>query len=181
VVRWLEPPFPSASAAMAEAARSSGSKIEEAVFRTVLGHFASGVAVVTGPGPHGPAGFTCQSFFSLSLDPPLIAFAPSRASTSWPRIEAAGTCTINVLGESQEALARAFSRSGGDKFAGVGWTAGPTGAVRLDGALAWLDCRIDSITEGGDHLLVVARVVELASGHGEPLVFYRGGFGSFRS
>lgn len=162
-------------------ARSSSAKIEEAVFRTVLGHFASGIVVVTGQGSHGPAGFTCQSFFSLSLDPPLIAFAPSRASTSWPRIEATGACTVNVLAESQEALARAFSRSGGDKFAGVGWTVGSTGAVRLDGALAWLDCRIQSVTEGGDHLVVVARVLELATGQGEPLVFYRGGYGSFTS
>ena len=157
------------------------SDIERAEFRTVLGHFASGVVVVAGRGPDGPAGFTCQSFFSLSLDPPLIAFAPGRTSTSWPPIHASGVCTVNVLGEAQEALARGFARSGADKFAGVGWTPGSTGGIRLNGALAWLDCHIESVLDGGDHQIVVARVAELELGQGDPLVFYRGGFGTFRS
>jgi 3-hydroxy-9,10-secoandrosta-1,3,5(10)-triene-9,17-dione monooxygenase reductase component len=157
------------------------SEIEKAEFRTVLGHFASGVVVVTGRGPGGPAGFTCQSFCSLSLDPLLVAFAPSLTSSSWPPIEASGTCTINVLSEEQEALARSFARSGADKFAGVGWTPGSTGGARLEGSLAWLDCRIDAVLPGGDHKVVVASVIELGVGHGDPLVFYRGGFGTFRS
>jgi 3-hydroxy-9,10-secoandrosta-1,3,5(10)-triene-9,17-dione monooxygenase reductase component len=157
------------------------SEIEKAEFRTVLGHFASGVVVVTGRGPTGPAGFTCQSFFSLSLDPLLVAFAPGRTSSSWPPIEASGGCTVNVLGEEQEALARSFARSGTDKFAGVGWTPGSTGGARIEGSLAWLDCKIEEVLPGGDHQVVVARVIELGSGHGEPLLFYRGGFGGFRS
>jgi 3-hydroxy-9,10-secoandrosta-1,3,5(10)-triene-9,17-dione monooxygenase reductase component len=160
---------------------SAVSPIEQAEFRTVLGHFASGVVVVTGRGEAGPAGFTCQSFFSLSLDPPLVAFAPSLTSTSWPVIEASGVCTVNVLAEGQEAFARGFSRSGADKFEGVGWTAGATGAVRLNDSLAWLDCHIESVLEGGDHRIVVARVAELALGRGDPLLFYRGGFGTFKS
>lgn len=154
---------------------------EQAEFRTVLGHFASGVVVITGATADGPGGFTCQSFFSLSLDPPLVAFAPGRSSTSWPGIEATGSCTVNVLGEEQEALARGFSRSGSDKFAGVGWSPGATGAPKLHDALAWLDCTIEQVLNGGDHALVVARVVELGSGHGDPLLFYRGGFGTFHS
>jgi 3-hydroxy-9,10-secoandrosta-1,3,5(10)-triene-9,17-dione monooxygenase reductase component len=153
----------------------------QAEFRTVLGHFASGVVVVTGATVSGPSGFTCQSFFSLSLDPPLVAFSPSASSTSWPPIGASGSCTVNVLREDQEALARSFARSGTDKFAGVGWTPGSTGAPRLHDALAWLDCVVEAVHDGGDHHLVVARVVELRSGRGEPLVFYRGGFGTFRS
>jgi len=92
-----------------------------------------------------------------------------------------GSCTVNVLSEEQEALARAFARSGSDKFAGVGWSAGATGAPRLDRALAWLDCRFERVLEGGDHHIVIARVVELASQHGDPLLFYRGGFGSFKA
>jgi 3-hydroxy-9,10-secoandrosta-1,3,5(10)-triene-9,17-dione monooxygenase reductase component len=160
---------------------TDGAAIDEAEFRTVLGHFASGVVVVTGVGESGPAGFTCQSFFSLSLSPPLVAFAPNLASSSWPPIEAAGACTVNVLGEDQEALARAFARSGADKFAGVGWLSGTTGAPRLHGALAWIDCRIEDIHEGGDHCLVVARALNLESGPGQPLLFYRGGFGGFRA
>jgi 3-hydroxy-9,10-secoandrosta-1,3,5(10)-triene-9,17-dione monooxygenase reductase component len=165
----------------AEEPAQSTSPIEQAEFRTVLGHFASGVVVVTGRSKAGPAGFTCQSFFSLSLDPPLVAFAPGRASTSWPVIEATGACTVNVLAEGQEALARGFSRSGVDKFDGVGWSPGATGGVRLNDSLAWLDCRIESVLEGGDHQIVIASVVELALGHGDPLLFYRGGFGTFKS
>ncbi len=157
------------------------SAIEQAEFRTVLGHFASGVVVVTGHGEHGPVGLTCQSFFSVSLDPPLIAFAPSAASSSWPRIEAAGTCTVNVLADSQEAVARGFARSGVDKFAGVGWSPGAEGAPRIHDSLAWLDCRIERVVEAGDHRLVLGRVTGLATGGGEPLLFYRGAFGGFRS
>jgi 3-hydroxy-9,10-secoandrosta-1,3,5(10)-triene-9,17-dione monooxygenase reductase component len=161
---------------------SGAAGIAQAEFRTVLGHFASGVVVVTGQTPSGPSGFTCQSFFSLSLDPPLVAFAPGATSTSWPGIEAAGACTVNVLSEEQEALARSFSRSGTDKFAGVGWTPGATGAPRLDHSLIWLDCRLERVLDGGDHRIAVARVVEMGSSrHGEPLLFYRGGFGTFRS
>lgn len=155
--------------------------IEQAQFRTVLGHFASGVVVVTGQTAAGPGGLTCQSFFSLSLDPPLVAFAPAASSTSWPGIEAAGSCTVNVLSEGQEALARGFARSGSDKFAGVGWAPGATGAPRLHDTLAWLDCRIETVLEGGDHRIAIARVVELGSRRGEPLLFYRGGFGTFRA
>jgi 3-hydroxy-9,10-secoandrosta-1,3,5(10)-triene-9,17-dione monooxygenase reductase component len=159
----------------------SPSSIERAEFRTVLGHFASGVVVVTGRGPSGPAGLTCQSFFSLSLDPPLVAFAPSLTSRSWPPIEASGACTVNVLSEAQEALARGFSQSGADKFDGVGWTPGSTGGLRINDALAWLDCAVEAVHDGGDHRIVVARVVDLGAGHGDPLLFYRGGFGTFRS
>ncbi|HLH46810.1 MAG TPA: flavin reductase family protein [Acidimicrobiales bacterium] len=155
--------------------------VGQAEFRTVLGHFASGVVVVTGRGRQRPVGFTCQSFFSLSLVPPLVAFAPSRTSTSWPQIQASGACTANVLTERQEALARAFARSSPDKFVGVGWESGVTGAPRLHDALAWIDCRVEHVLEGGDHLLVVAAVAAVESNGGEPLVFYRGGFGTFRS
>ncbi|RSS75497.1 flavin reductase, partial [Streptomyces sp. WAC06614] len=95
-----------------------------AEFRSVLGHFASGVTVITAPatedGPDaGPAGFACQSFASLSLDPPLVTFMVARTSTTWPRIARAGVFCVNVLGAEQGALCRAFAMSGTDKFAGV--------------------------------------------------------------
>lgn len=145
----------------------------------MLGHFASGVVLVTGMHETRPAGFTCQSFFSLSLDPPLVAIAPSKSSTSWPKISGAGSLCVNILAADQEALARTFSRSGTDKFAGVGWSHGATGAPRLQGALAWLDCDVVDTHEAGDHWLITARIVEMETGKGEPLVFYRGGFGRF--
>jgi 3-hydroxy-9,10-secoandrosta-1,3,5(10)-triene-9,17-dione monooxygenase reductase component len=133
-----------------------------------------------------PAGLTCQSFFSLSLDPPLVALAPGKSSKSWPKVAGNGRLCANVLSEEQEALARSFADSGADKFSGVGWSAGAGGAPRLHGSLAWVDCDIEEVHEEGDHYLVVARVTEMetAAGHpgsGRPLIFYRGGFGSFEA
>ena len=158
---------------------AGGGGLDQGRFRAVLGHFASGLVLVTGMDGDRPAGFTCQSFFSLSLDPPLIALAPGRSSTSWPKVSSSGYICVNVLAEDQEALARTFSQSGVDKFEGVGWSASANGAPRLSGALAWLDCTIEEVHEAGDHWLVTARVTELESGSGQPLLFYRGGFGSF--
>lgn len=154
--------------------------LEEAELRTVLGHFASGVTVVTGVSGGAPVGFSLQAFFSLSLEPPMVAIAPSRTSTSWPSIRASGAFCANVLAADQEALCRDFARSGRDRFAGVGWTAAPSGSPRLDGVLAWVDCRIGAVHEAGDHWLVQGEVVAAGTRPGEPLVFYRGGFGGFR-
>jgi len=156
------------------------SAVEPGQFRTVLGHFASGVTIVTGMHDDGPSGLTCQSFFSLSLDPPLVAFAPSKSSKSWPRASFTGNLCINVLGSDQEALAWTFADSGADKFSGVGWTPAGHGAPHIEGALAWIDCTVEQVHEAGDHYLVVALVIDLEAGEGEPLVFYRGGFGSFK-
>jgi flavin reductase (DIM6/NTAB) family NADH-FMN oxidoreductase RutF len=148
-------------------------------FRAVLGHFASGVVIVTALADEEPVGLTCQSFFSLSLDPPLIAIAPGKSSTSWPKVAQAGRFCANILEAGQEAVAWAFSQSGADKFAGLGWTSAANGAPRLQGSLAWIDCEIENVHEEGDHYLVTARVQELETGEGQPLLFYRGGFGGF--
>ncbi len=154
--------------------------IDEGVFRTVLGHFASGVVVVTGLHAGGPVGLTCQSFFSVSINPPLVAVCPSTRSTSWPRLQERGRFAVNVLAERQEHLARAFSIAGADKFAGVGWSSGPEGMPHIDGCLAWVDCTVEEVHPAGDHLLVVGLVTDLSTGGGEPLIFYRGGYGGFR-
>jgi flavin reductase (DIM6/NTAB) family NADH-FMN oxidoreductase RutF len=155
------------------------SSIDAARFREVLGHFASGVTVVTVT-EDGPAGFTCQAFAALSLDPPMVLLAPAKSSTSWPRIARAGAFCVNILASDQEALARSFSVSGGDKFDGVLWQGAPvTGAPLLDGAMAFAECELERIHESGDHELVTGRVVSLGVGDGLPLVFYRGGFGTF--
>lgn len=155
--------------------------VDQGEFRRVLGNFASGVTVVTAPaaeGEAGPAGFACQSFSSLSLDPPLVAFMVGRTSTTWPRIARAGVFCVNVLSAGQGPLCRAFARSGTDKFAGVDHDAAPvSGAPRLTGALAWIDCTIHAVHTGGDHLIVVGRVNALGTGDGadeEPLLFHRG-------
>ncbi|HZU73247.1 MAG TPA: flavin reductase family protein [Acidimicrobiales bacterium] len=154
---------------------------DSAWFRTVLGHFASGVVVVTSADDDGPVGFTCQSFFSVSLEPPLIAVAPGRGSSSWPRIAETGVFCANVLTEDQEPLCRVFANTGADKFRGVGWRPGTTGSPVLSDVLAWVECSIESVQDAGDHYLVLGRVVEMGHGHGRPLVFYRGGFGTFEA
>jgi 3-hydroxy-9,10-secoandrosta-1,3,5(10)-triene-9,17-dione monooxygenase reductase component len=150
-----------------------------AQFRTVLGHFATGIAVVTAMDGREPVGMTIQSFCSLSLEPPLILLCPGRGSTSWPRIEPAGRCCINLLAEGQERVARQFARSGSDKYAGVGWHPSPeTGSPMLEGAIAWIDCTVESIFPGGDHLIVVCRALDLAARTDlRPLIFFQSGFG----
>jgi 3-hydroxy-9,10-secoandrosta-1,3,5(10)-triene-9,17-dione monooxygenase reductase component len=147
--------------------------IEAGALREVMGHFATGVTVVTAMHGSRPVGFTCQSFVSLSLDPPLIAIAPSKASTSWPRIREADSFCVNVLAESQAELCLSFARSGGDKFAGIEWAPGSTGAPVLRRSLAWVECSLEAAHDAGDHELVIGRVRGISSGEGAPLLFYR--------
>jgi 3-hydroxy-9,10-secoandrosta-1,3,5(10)-triene-9,17-dione monooxygenase reductase component len=163
------------SQARAASAEDTAGRLDS-VFRATVGHFASGVVIVTGTAAGVPTGLTCQSFFSLSLDPPLIAIAVGKSSASWPAIAASGAFCVNVLPEDQAELCRAFSRSGTDKFAGVAWTPAPTGSPRLDNALAWIDCRIEAIHPAGDHHLVIGSVADLAAGDGNPLLYFRGRF-----
>jgi 3-hydroxy-9,10-secoandrosta-1,3,5(10)-triene-9,17-dione monooxygenase reductase component len=158
------------------ASGANGRPFEERDFRNALGQFASGVVVVTGTTPKGPAGLTCQSFFSLSLDPPLVAVALGKSSTSWPSIGASGAFCANILATDQEDLCVSFARSGNNKFYGVSWSAATTGSPRLDSALAWVDCEIEAIHEAGDHYLVVGAIVDLGARPGDPLVFHAGQF-----
>jgi 3-hydroxy-9,10-secoandrosta-1,3,5(10)-triene-9,17-dione monooxygenase reductase component len=152
--------------------------VDPRVMRDVLGHFASGVTVVTAMAPGGPIGFTCQSFSSLSLEPPLVAFAPARTSTTWPRLRAAGRFCVNVLAEEQSELSQAFARSGTDRYAGVSWAPSPHGSPMLDRVVAWIDSELWAEYDGGDHTIVVARVLDLgADPDRSPLVFHRGGYG----
>ncbi|HEX7169058.1 MAG TPA: flavin reductase family protein [Acidimicrobiales bacterium] len=151
--------------------------------KQVMGHFCTGVTIVTAIDGDDPVGFTAQTFQSLSLDPPLVLFCPQKTSSTWPRIQGAGSFCVNILADDQEALCRAFAASGSDKYRGVGWKPGPaTGAPVLDGVLAWVEASIESEHDGGDHVIVIGRIVDLRVEHeGHPLVFYRGGFGRFES
>ncbi|GAA0930280.1 flavin reductase family protein [Pseudonocardia zijingensis] len=155
--------------------------VSPTVLREVLGHFVSGIVVVTAAGPAGPLGFTCQSFASLSLEPPLVSFAPARTSSTWPRIRETGTFCVNVLAADHQELSAGFARSGGtgvDKFHGVGWRPSPSGAPVLDGVSAWIDCTLWNEYDGGDHTIVVGRVLDLgATPDRLPLLFYRGRYG----
>ena len=153
---------------------------DAARFRQVLGHFATGVTVVTTASGGVPAGLAVNSFTSVSLTPPLIAFCVARTSSTWPRIQAAGAFCVNILAEDQEDLCRLFATSSADKFRGVGWRPAESGAPILAEALAWVDCSVEAEYAAGDHLIVVGREREHGvAREGRPLVFYRGGYGRF--
>jgi 3-hydroxy-9,10-secoandrosta-1,3,5(10)-triene-9,17-dione monooxygenase reductase component len=156
--------------------------VDPRVLRDVLGHFASGVTVVTAVTADGPIGFTCQSFSSLSLDPPLVAFAPSRTSRTWPRLREIGRFCVNVLAEGQDDVSQNFARSVPDKFAGVPWTPSAHGSPVLGGIVAWIDGELWAEYDGGDHTIAVSRVLDLgAHADRRPLLFHRGAYGLLRT
>jgi 3-hydroxy-9,10-secoandrosta-1,3,5(10)-triene-9,17-dione monooxygenase reductase component len=148
---------------------------ESTRFRTVLGQFCTGVAVVTGHDGAVPVGFACQSFAALSLDPPLVLFCPSKNSRTWPVIEATGFFAVNVLADAQRDVSMVFGTPGVDKFAGLDWIRAPSGAPLLTGSLTWVDCALQTVHDAGDHYVVVGRVTALGEvGDARPLLFHRG-------
>ncbi len=158
----------------------SGPIIDQSLFRQVLGHFPTGVCVVTTTVDGLPSGFAVGSFASVSLDPPLVLFCASNQSSTLERILGSGEFCVNVLAEDQEGLCRTFASKSEDKFAGIGWHPSANGCPRLDGALAHLDASVSDRVIEGDHTVVVGRVTDLAVHHeGGPLLFYRGGYGRF--
>jgi flavin reductase (DIM6/NTAB) family NADH-FMN oxidoreductase RutF len=175
---WLDE---AARSVRAHIARQSAAAFDSRRLRDVLGHFPTGVTIITAIDEAGqPAGFAVGSFTSVSLDPPLVAFLPALSSTTFPKVREAASFCVNVLGADQEDVCRLFATPGADKFATLGWSAAPSGAPVIDGASAWLDCTIDTIHAAGDHLIVVGRVHDLGVVHPDPpLVFFRGGYGRF--
>ena len=158
----------------------NGPVIDPAHFRQVLGHFPSGVCVVTTVVDGAPAGFALGSFASVSLDPPLVLFCAANVSSTLERITRAGAMCVNVLAEDQEAVCRNFASKSTDKFAGVGWQPSGNGCPRLDGVLAHIDAHVSDQVVEGDHTVVIGRVTDLAVHHeGGPLLYYRGGYGRF--
>lgn len=152
--------------------------IEAAHYRTVLGHFPTGVTVVAGrTDDDAPVGLAIGSFFSVSLDPALVGFCVGKSSSSWPAMAPHGSFCVNVLGADQEDVCRVFASKADDKFASIGWSPTETGSPRIDGVLAWIDCDLEATHDAGDHLIVVGRVrgLDVGSGH-DPLVFFRGGY-----
>jgi len=151
--------------------------IDPTRFRQALGHFCTGVTVVTALDGAAPVGFACQAFAALSLDPPLVLFCPGRRSRSWPPIERSGRFCVNVLGHAQRGISAVFGKSGVDKFAGVPWTPAPSGAPILAGVITWIDCAVETAHEAGDHLVVIGRVTALGEQREDrPLLFYRGAY-----
>ncbi|HQU25929.1 MAG TPA: flavin reductase family protein [Acidimicrobiales bacterium] len=140
--------------------------------RRAFGHFATGVVIVTAATPDGPAGFTCQAFGSLSVDPPSVLFAASRASASWARMRAVGVLGVSILAEDHEPVARLFATTGADKFAGREWRRAPGGSPLLPGALAHLEGRVRLVENHGDHDVVVVDLEHVETFPGTPLVYF---------
>lgn len=156
------------------------SGIDSARYRQVLGHFATGVTVITAdPIGHPPVGMTIGSFTSVSLDPPLVGFLPQKNSTTWPLIEEAGVFCVNILTLDQAELCWRFAKESPDRFAGVDWRAAGSGSPILTESLAWIDCTIETVVDAGDHVFVIGRVTDLDAGDGDPMLFFRGKLGGF--
>jgi 3-hydroxy-9,10-secoandrosta-1,3,5(10)-triene-9,17-dione monooxygenase reductase component len=156
--------------------------IDSRHFRDVLAHLPTGVTVITAHGADGPTGMAANSVTSVSLEPPLILFCPAKSSTTWPKLRETGAFCVNVMAGHHAEVTRQFAMKGeADRFKGVDHHHRPTGPALTD-AVAWLECHIQDEHEAGDHTIVVARVVAIdAVPEVEPLVFFRGRYGSFRA
>jgi 3-hydroxy-9,10-secoandrosta-1,3,5(10)-triene-9,17-dione monooxygenase reductase component len=142
-------------------------------FRDVLGRYCSGVAVVTTVSGGQPVGMTCQSFTSVSLEPPLVAFLPTRQSRAFAAIQRAGHFCVNFLSADQAGISDRMASRGDDKFADVAWSTSKSGS----GTVGYVDCTVHAVHEAGDHYIVIGKVVDLAVGDDtQPLLFYRGAY-----
>ena len=155
--------------------------IEAALFRRVLGHYPTGVCVVTAVDAAGRrAGMVVGSFTSVSLDPPLVGFFPDRVSTSWPRIRDSGRFCVNILAADQQAMCRRFAAKAEDKFIGVDFRLSPLGMPVLPDVVAWIECSLHAVHEAGDHFIALGRVLDLGVDRAErPMLFFRGSYGDF--
>jgi 3-hydroxy-9,10-secoandrosta-1,3,5(10)-triene-9,17-dione monooxygenase reductase component len=146
--------------------------------RHVLGHYPTGVAVITAMAADGPVGLSMNSFTSVSLDPPLVLFCPANSSATWPYLRSVGRFAINVLSAEQEAVSRQFAARVGDRFAGVNWLPGGNGAPLIADALGWIECSLVAEHPAGDHSVVIAGIDRMGVHDtiSEPLVFFRGSY-----
>lgn len=159
---------------------SDSSSIDPRDFRNALGSYATGVTVITAATPDGKqAGLTCNSFASVSLNPPLVLWSLVIYSPSMSIFQEASHFSVNVLGASQQALATQFATRAEDKFVGVKWEPGLGGAPVLADAVATFQCRAADRYYGGDHVIFLGTVESYAYNRAEPLLFARGNFGRF--
>ena len=155
----------------------SAEPIDPRTFRNVLGQFCTGITVITTMHENAPVGFACQSFAALSLDPPLVLFCPTKVSRSWKAIEATGKFCVNVLHEKQKDVSARFGSKDPDKFAEIDWSPSKLGSPVIKDTLAHIDCTVDSVRDGGDHLVVFGAVHSLSDvphKKPRPLLFYKG-------
>ncbi|MGE4371528.1 MAG: flavin reductase family protein [Xanthobacter sp.] len=147
-------------------------------FRNALGHFATGISIVTARGSEGDViGMTMTSFNSVSLDPPLVLFSVARSAYSLPAMLNAQSYGVNLLDSNQQHLSDRFARASSDKWADVAYACSPHGAPLLENALAHFECAPYAHHDGGDHVIFLARVLRFATAQeGGPLIFFRGGY-----
>ncbi|UVL01965.1 flavin reductase family protein [Pseudomonas sp. B21-047] len=146
-------------------------------FREALGHYASGITVITSLIDGAPIGFTCQSFYSVSMSPPLVSFSVMASSASYPGIRQAGRFAVNILSGEQVGISNQFARRGADKWHGVKWQASPLGNPVIAGSLHWLDCEIHAEHAAGDHVIVIGEVKALNvqdAAATQPLLYFKG-------
>jgi 3-hydroxy-9,10-secoandrosta-1,3,5(10)-triene-9,17-dione monooxygenase reductase component len=149
-------------------------------YREAIGHFATGVAVVTAHGAEGPAGMTANALCSLSLEPLLLLVCFDRTARTLPLVRESGRFAVNVLRHQQHGLSGVFAskRAEREKFAGVRWRL-HEGAPVLEDALAWLTCELREVHPGGDHTICIGAVSDGHNdGEGRPLVWYQGRYGT---
>src|ERR1043166_2224286 len=159
---------------------SDNSAIDPRDFRNALGTFATGVTIVTAMSVDGrPYGVTCNSFASVSLNPPLVLWSLGMFSQGLPIFQNASHFTVNVLDVSQQELALKFAKSSGEKFAGVEWRPGLGNAPIIAGCVAQFQCRAVNRYYGGDHIIFPGHGEAAGSTGQQPLLFARGGFGKF--
>ncbi len=151
--------------------------IEKSELRRVMGHFATGVTVITTFRKSGELhGLTANAFSSVSLVPPLILICIDKKAESYPCFEESRVFTVNILASGQEDLSRRFAVSGGAKFEGVSYRPGANGAPILSGALAYLECNLAGSMDAGDHTIYLGEIEQAEANDVAPLLFFRGGY-----
>jgi 4-nitrophenol 2-monooxygenase / 4-nitrocatechol 4-monooxygenase, reductase component len=154
---------------------------DSAVFRRTIGHFASGVAVITTSHGTHEFGMTASAVTSLSLEPPMLVVCINRKAPTHGAIRSSDRFAVNVLARPQEQLARHFATPSDDKFAGVAVTEGKLGMPLLDGCVANFECEVVSVASGGTHTIFIAEVLTaVAHTRRDPLLYYCGRFGRLR-
>jgi len=161
-----------------EAAGADGDRlVRREDFVAVMGSVCTPVAVVTAMAGARPHGTTVSAFASLSLDPPMLLVSLDRKSELLRHVRGARAFGVNVLGAGQSAVAAAFARKGDDKFEGVRWFL-DTGVPRLPGCAGWLKCAVQRLVSGGDHVVVLGRVVAASHADVPPLTYHKRSFGT---
>jgi len=155
---------------------SSPATFDVHAFRRALGNFATGVTVVTASAGDQKAGITANSFNSVSLDPPLILWSISRQSSSYTVFQTASHFAVNVLAEDQLALSNQFSRAPAERFINVAYRAGLGGCLLLEGTSANFQCETHQILEGGDHWILIGKVVTFEDHGRSPLLYHQGSY-----